>query len=90
MTPLLYAAGVGAIIYALVEDSSQLSALTIVQLTGIALELSIKALSALAATKLGVWLQDNLLDRNGITKTLGQWFTEDGVAVVDDTSVLAK
>ncbi|KAF9259163.1 hypothetical protein L218DRAFT_1059892 [Marasmius fiardii PR-910] len=90
VTPLLYAVGVAGIIYSLVKDHSQLSPLNIIQLTGIALELSIKTLSSIAATRLGVWIQENFLNRNGITKPLGEWFTEAGVAVVEDSSILSK
>jgi len=90
LAPILYAAGVAAVIYALVKGRDQLSVINIIQLTGIAVELSIRSLSALAATRLGTWLQETFLNNRGISKTLGEWFTETGIAVVDESSTLVK
>ncbi|EPQ51873.1 hypothetical protein GLOTRDRAFT_117818 [Gloeophyllum trabeum ATCC 11539] len=88
--PLLYAAGVGVVIYALCGGVMPLTPVEIVSLTGIAIALSIQTLSSFAVTQLGAWVSKKILNPTAVGTILGQWFTQKGVSVVDKSSKLAK
>jgi hypothetical protein len=90
LKPLMYAACVGATIYALVAFNQGLSPIALAQLSGVCLEFSLKTIESLAATKLGTWIGDQVCSKTGMGEMLGKWFSKNGEAFVDEGTALAK
>lgn len=82
LKPVLYIAGAAYAVYTLCNDPGVMDPMQKSQLGGIALEMAFRGLTKIVQSKFGDWLRTVLLNKNSITKVLGEWFTKEGVVSI--------
>ena len=61
------------------KDEGVLNVFEKAQHIGLSLEFTLWGIRAAIRSKFGDWIRSTVLNRNTVTKTIGEWFTEKGV-----------